>query len=558
MAEPCPNAAIFFANDCYGTRGDRLMGRQAAGEGFLNGFVEYSGVDRFYCYCNQRSAADEFCEFVAPGLNGRGVTWISKLQLAATAQPGTLYLPGPGLGSFAWQRQRLADQRAFSLCGVTHTTASETAMKIITELVTAPIQPWDAVICTSHAVKSNVERLLAGQQDYLRLRTGATRFTSPQLPVIPLGVDTTKFVDDPQARNRWRAELQLTDETIAVLFVGRLSFHAKAHHVPMYMALEAAAQASGKQVTFIMAGWFANEPIENIFREDAKRYCPSVRVVFLDGRKPEIRFSIWQAADVFLSLSDNLQESFGLTPVESMAAGVPAVVSDWDGYRDTIRDGVDGFRIPCISPAPGFGGDFAARFELELDNYDHYCASTSQFVAVDIDNAASALVRLFNDRELRLTMGAAGRLRAAQTYDWSTIIHQYQALWQNLSQCRASVEESVPRHNPASTNPVFRDPWWLFEGHATRVFGLDDRVQASARATPDALDALWRGQGTCPGTLSIILPTQDEIRQLVARASTPMTLRELTANFPEARQALIARSALWLAKYGLMIFQPPE
>ena len=28
-----------------------------------------------------------------------------------------------------------------------------------------------------------------------------------------------------------------------------------------------------------------------------------------------------------------------------MAAGLPVVVSDWDGYRDTVRDGVDGFRI---------------------------------------------------------------------------------------------------------------------------------------------------------------------------------------------------------------------
>jgi glycosyltransferase involved in cell wall biosynthesis len=33
-----------------------------------------------------------------------------------------------------------------------------------------------------------------------------------------------------------------------------------------------------------------------------------------------------------------------------MAAGIPVVVSDWDGYKDTVRDGVDGFRIPTFKP----------------------------------------------------------------------------------------------------------------------------------------------------------------------------------------------------------------
>ena len=29
-----------------------------------------------------------------------------------------------------------------------------------------------------------------------------------------------------------------------------------------------------------------------------------------------------------------------------MAAGVPVVVSDWDGYRYTVSDGVEGFLVP--------------------------------------------------------------------------------------------------------------------------------------------------------------------------------------------------------------------
>ena len=57
----------------------------------------------------------------------------------------------------------------------------------------------------------------------------------------------------------------------------------------------------------------------------------------------------WASADLFLSLVDNPQETFGLAPVEAMAAGIP-VIGDWDGYRFTVSDGVEGFRIPTLAP----------------------------------------------------------------------------------------------------------------------------------------------------------------------------------------------------------------
>ena len=55
------------------------------------------------------------------------------------------------------------------------------------------------------------------------------------------------------------------------------------------------------------------------------------------------------SSDIFISLSDNFQETFGITPLEGMASGLPVVVSDWDGYRDTVRDQIDGFTIPTIT-----------------------------------------------------------------------------------------------------------------------------------------------------------------------------------------------------------------
>ena len=75
----------------------------------------------------------------------------------------------------------------------------------------------------------------------------------------------------------------------------------------------------------------------------------------------------WAAADIFLSLVDNPQETFGLAPVEAMAAGVPVVVSDWDGYRYTVSDGVEGFRISTLSPGHVQQGEELA-FSMIMDS----------------------------------------------------------------------------------------------------------------------------------------------------------------------------------------------
>ena len=78
------------------------------------------------------------------------------------------------------------------------------------------------------------------------------------------------------------------------------------------------------------------------------RYCPSVNVLFLDGGDQGVGDRVWFAAYIFTLLSDNIQESFDSTPIKAMAAGLPVVVSDWNGYRDTVRNGIDGILVPTF------------------------------------------------------------------------------------------------------------------------------------------------------------------------------------------------------------------
>ena len=255
-------------------------------------------------------------------------------------------------------------------------------------------------------------RLIEARVDHLRHRLGATTFPLPQLPLIPLGVHVGDFAASAESRAAARSAVGLGLDDVAVLFAGRLTFHAKAHPLPMFLGLQRACEASGRAVALLIFGQFPNAAIADAFRAEAALFAPSVRLVLLDGADAANGPRAWAAADIFTSLSDNIQETFGLTPVEAMAAGLPCVVSDWNGYKDTVRDGVDGFRVPTYTPAPGGGGDLADRFDVGVSDYDRYIGQVSLFTAVDVASAAEAYGRLIASPELRRTMGEAGRERA--------------------------------------------------------------------------------------------------------------------------------------------------
>ncbi|WP_292938415.1 glycosyltransferase family 4 protein [Noviherbaspirillum sp.] len=541
-----PSAAIYFHPEAYTTTGPKLMGRNAAGESFLRGYMAYTRASEFWAQVDNIEHAQAFAQAIQGAGRSEPAKIIDRNNIAALAQVGTLYCPGPGIGLHAWHRAGLG-HGAWSLCGVTHTTASAGAMDSIAELLTAPVQPWDALICTSTAVKDNVSRILQAQADYVKQRLGATRLVLPQMPVIPLGIHTSDFEFSSAQKAQARTAIAADNRTHVVMFMGRLSFHAKAHPLAMYQALEAAARAipANEKVVLIECGWHANEYIARAYADAAQKACPSVRLITLDGRKAEERQIAWASADVFCSLSDNIQETFGIVPIEAMAAGIPVVVSDWDGYKDTVRDGIDGFRIPALMPHAGLGTDLATRHALGVDTYDMYCGHVCSLVAVDVQASTDAFVRLFTSSDLRQRMGEAGRARAKEVYDWAAIIPRYEALWTQLAEIRRAQGRDVAQlPNPW---PARMDPFAAFSQYPTSILSAETRFVLARSEASRAL-AQWRRLAMVNFARDV-LPTEAECDAVLkALEHGEKSAMELARTAPAERQAFVFRSLVWLAK----------
>ncbi|MBL8773504.1 MAG: glycosyltransferase family 4 protein [Phenylobacterium sp.] len=541
------NAAVQLNTEPYDASIPRPMGRNSAGEGFLRGFLRYADVDRFHfwnTFDEDQAQLDALLERLGPV--GRPVSWIARGDRDRLGEAGAVYIPSPEMRQEAWARRALGGQ-AYSLTGVTHTIAETYILDEIAGLLSAPIEPWDALVCTSDAGRKAVESLLEGVALYLQERFGATRMPPAQLVTIPLGVHADDFRRDEKARGRWRRKLRIPNDAPAALHLGRFSLTTKMHPGPMGAALAEAARRLGRPVYWILFGGARRDSDEEAFLAAARALADDgVILTPVGDTSARARDEIVSAADVFLSLSDNVQETFGLTPVEAMAAGLPCVVSDWNGYKDTVRHGVDGFRVRTLAPRPGLGTDLVYAYAHRLMTYDNYAGSTALFAAPDIGEAADALTALFSDPDLRARMGAAGRARAREVFDWRVVIPQYQALWTELARRRAAAPPQ-----PARDNPFRPDPFRMFSAYPSAALSAATEVSLARPLTEaEAAALLARAHVRNPAAR---LPHPDEAITLISvLGAAPLTVGAILAETPPERRPFIERGILWLAKFGFV------
>jgi glycosyltransferase involved in cell wall biosynthesis len=565
MAPSPPDVALLYDDSAYvetlapvqspgAERPVALVGRQVAGREFLDSYLEHGAYNELIGVVWNQPSADSLRNVCRrhPRAAQRPLRIVPVDRFCPREPAGPaaplLYTPCPSDASFAWMRFERAPG-AFSLCGVTHTLCTAAVIRSLGDLLTAPFESHDALICTSRAVVDMVKAVTGAYAAFLGERFGCNPVLRPRLELIPLGVNPERYRPaTAEERSARRAELNIQPGAVAVLFVGRFTPHAKAHPFPMLQGLARAAKTTGQPVHLILSGWAANDGQKKSVVAAMRDFAPGLPVSIVNGLDPRLRFEVWQAADIFTSLADSVQETFGLVVVEAMACGLPVVASDWDGYRDLVVSGETGLLVPTYMVEDATV-ETTLRLLLGAMDYDHFLAECNQAAIVDVDAAAEAYAALIRDAALRRRLGAAGRERVKRRFTWQRVVAAYERLWSEQE------AERVRAKAPAAQRPLgppnYPAPEVSFAGYPTAWLRDNDRL----RANSEARDRLPRilGSSVCNYGRQRIADAAI-LTALLDEARTPRLLSELTAFLGThgADRSQSRATLAWLMKYGLL------
>jgi D-inositol-3-phosphate glycosyltransferase len=230
--------------------------------------------------------------------------------------------------------------------------------------------------------------IAASESEHAELiRTGVSRH---RLAIVPGGVDVQQF--NPRGTAMRRGEIH------RLLAVGSL-----AQHKGIETAISALARIPGAEL--VVAGGPPREDLDGdraVHRLHilAKETGVDERVAFL-GRVAHDDVPRWlRSADLTVSLPWDAPSALvplvPLVPLESMACGVPVVVTAVGGHLDSVIDGLTGIHVPVRRPA----------------------------------EVARRIRALLADPTFRAALGIAGVDRAQSRYSWDRIARETLNIYQ--------------------------------------------------------------------------------------------------------------------------------
>jgi len=220
----------------------------------------------------------------------------------------------------------------------------------------------------------------------------ANGIDSAKVHVIGLGVDVASF--EGADGSGVRARLGLEGEDLVVGFIGRQARYKGCDTLIRAMTLvwnhrpDAVLLLAGARTTF-------SEELDQLIAQlpPDKRARVIVASDFPEAEKPQ-----WFAAcDVFASISTD--ESFGLVFLEAWAARRPVIGGNIGSVGCVIREGEDGFLVPCGEAAP----------------------------------LADTIEKLLGDAGLRARMAASGNAKVKAEYDWPVVIDKVRAVYERVT-----------------------------------------------------------------------------------------------------------------------------
>lgn len=469
---------------------ERILGAAVANRETLHALFIHGNFDEYHFFyplseIEETEKAKEELRSITP--NANKIKVFDLYNLPSNLQDfnySVLHNPGgPLMGELLYFRSRLSSQRFPVTAQVFSTSYHEMLARYLCQTIMPGPRVYDSLICSSNAAAQALKNIFNRMIESMMSKFHAKGLTIPRFYIIPHGVDVELYY--PEDRYNSRKKLGIPIHGTIALWLGRLSAASKADLLPLLRAFKIALTRTFDEAFLILAG----NDVEN-YGEKIRQLASELGIYDNVILKPDVsemdKILLYSSANMFITPSDNIQESFGLSLLEAMAFGLPVIASDWDGYREIVIDSETGFRIPTywapcdekivqMSPVSNHYG-----FER-----DHLYLAQS--VCVDIKIMADRIATLINNRKLSMDLGNNARRYVLQKYDWKVVIKAYEEIW-------AELREMAQRILPSEDKYILRTRYFCdYMHYPTKVLNDLDQLQT----TLYGMDVLEESVG-CP------------------------------------------------------------
>ena len=171
--------------------------------------------------------------------------------------------------------------------------------------------------------------------------------------VVPTGIDLRKFAlpADAGRRASLRQALGIPTAQFVLLYVGRL---AEEKNIEELLACQ--ASLARPDVTLLLVG---GGPYRSVLEQRVRELGIESSVVFAGMVPPDQIAEYYRAGDLFVSASSS--ETQGLTYLEALSSGLPALCRKDSCLEGVLEDGVNGWQFENTL-------DFRARLDLFLSD----------------------------------------------------------------------------------------------------------------------------------------------------------------------------------------------
>jgi glycosyltransferase involved in cell wall biosynthesis len=324
--------------------------------------------------------------------------------------------------------------------GFTHTLSYQDEVGALYRLFCAGIRAYDGILCTSSAALDVMSRLLDQVRETLSFNP-----VGPDLIHFPLA---HAGLQETGPEERCKTHFQ-------VAYVGRLDWCNKADLLVIPKILD--CLPADHRIRFVIAGASDNAGYLQIL----KQYCNRPDIEIAIDISDDDKTRLYRESHVMFSPSDNYQETFGLTVLEAMHHGCIPVVSDFDGYRDTVNNGEDGILLKTFAARVP---DLLWKSQVLMPNHIYH-GWWAAGVSIDPAQAADELYKLSNDPDRRAAMSKQC-LATAQHYDVHATARRFSGLLDSAIQSGTRHEQTPADSKPVS-NPFHIDYTDIFSTYPT-------------------------------------------------------------------------------------------